>query len=751
MVTSNQIQEKIRDYRRSIKHSWTLFKASRIGLVGLGIMVAFIVMALVSPYMGLRHPMDWWAPDEDIVEIEGFFNDLDGMNTKGIFDHSFAYRLRPVGSMNIGDRLYVGGGDGGTFSPYGIYTYGTETGNREWTSSAFETNSRVSSDIVVNNFGGDTDPDDAEVRILFGCENGRFYILKDEFDTTRSAFPPDGNFRYVTQLDGSVTGIAIYQNGSYNFNFNDLIFVTTDAGTIYGFRGPIGHPVTPLQMWSTNLNNNSALKSPIVSENGEYVFVGSQDGKLYGLSVNSGLLLPSWGSEYTVSPPDDIWSSNPVTVGNPPVIYATNSTGFLHSIWGSNGTPRSGWETPLEVRNARNEVDGGVLTSPVVLADGSTIMLCSDTGNYYSIGADKDLKLDFDTRISATLETECIVPPYYDSLYSRQIFVTANCLNGTASDSSDDFTILYCLDNRVNVTWRKTFEGMVLGAPVSYSPPRIHLTSADVAIATVNVDTDGTPSGGRMYSFSATGRNLCPLPPTWTLSEEEKPESGNSYILGTDDRGHDILSQTLLGSRIALLVGFLSAIFSIGIGVIMGLVSGYYGGNVDAVLMRFTDVILVLPALPLLIVFAAMMTASIWNIVLIIAILGWGGVARVIRSEVLSLKERPFIDSARVTGASKSRIMFRHIAPNVLPLALLYMTFAVSGAILFEAALSFIGLGDPSTMTWGMMLNYVQHSNALEAWWWLLPPGICITLVCLAFFLLGRAFDEIVNPRLRRR
>ena len=117
----------------------------------------------------------------------------------------------------------------------------------------------------------------------------------------------------------------------------------------------------------------------------------------------------------------------------------------------------------------------------------------------------------------------------------------------------------------------------------------------------------------------------------------------------------------------------------------------------------------------------------------------------------MSLKERPFIDAARVTGASKSRIMFRHIAPNVLPLALLYMTFAVSGAILFEASLSFIGLGDPSTMTWGMMLNYVQHSNALTNWWWLLPPGLCITLVCMAFFRLGRAFDEIVNPRLRRR
>ncbi len=122
-----------------------------------------------------------------------------------------------------------------------------------------------------------------------------------------------------------------------------------------------------------------------------------------------------------------------------------------------------------------------------------------------------------------------------------------------------------------------------------------------------------------------------------------------------------------------------------------------------------------------------------------------------IRAEVLSLKERPFIDSARVTGASNVRIMFRHIAPNVAPLAFLYMTFSVSGAILTEAALSFIGLGDVSTISWGIMLQDVSQSKALEAWWWLLPPGMAITLISLSFFLVGRAFDEIVNPRLRKR
>jgi peptide/nickel transport system permease protein len=254
---------------------------------------------------------------------------------------------------------------------------------------------------------------------------------------------------------------------------------------------------------------------------------------------------------------------------------------------------------------------------------------------------------------------------------------------------------------------------------------------------------------GDIYSYSVSGQYLAPLPPSWA-----KPggyPSGNTYIFGTDARGRDIFSQLLWGSRIALLVGFASAFFTISIGVMIGLVAGYLGGRIESILMRFTDVILVIPGLPLVIILAAVLGAGVGNIILVIAIVGWPGVARVIRAEVLSLKERPFIDSARVTGASNVRIMFRHIAPNVAPLAFLYMTFAVSSAILTEAALSFIGLGDVNTISWGIMLQDVSQSKALTSWWWLLPPGLAITLISLAFFLVGRAFDEIVNPRLRKR
>jgi peptide/nickel transport system permease protein len=226
-----------------------------------------------------------------------------------------------------------------------------------------------------------------------------------------------------------------------------------------------------------------------------------------------------------------------------------------------------------------------------------------------------------------------------------------------------------------------------------------------------------------------------------------------AHWLGTDFIGRDILSQLLVGARIAFLVGITAAFMAVAIGTSMGLISGYLGKRVDMIMMRVADIIMVLPGLLVILILSAVVgKLSVWNLVIIIGLLRWAGVARVIRSQTLSLRERPYVQAAIVSGASKARIIFRHIGPNVLPLSFLYMTFGVTTAILVEAALAFLGFGDPGTVSWGMMLQWVwKTGNMFRAPYWLLPPGICISLITLSFYLMGRALDEVVNPRLRQR
>jgi peptide/nickel transport system permease protein len=224
------------------------------------------------------------------------------------------------------------------------------------------------------------------------------------------------------------------------------------------------------------------------------------------------------------------------------------------------------------------------------------------------------------------------------------------------------------------------------------------------------------------------------------------------HLLGTDFWGRDILSQLMQGAQIAFMIGITAALVSVAIGTTVGLVSGYYGGATDTLLMRLVDIVLTLPFLPLIIVVsAAIGRQSIWVLVLIIALLSWAGISRVIRSQTLSLKELPFVEAARVAGASDARIIFRHIGPNVLPLSFLYMSFLVLGAILTEAGISYLGLGDPTKVSWGIMLQWCKTTGNTFTWYWMLPPGLCITMMTLSFYLVGRAVDEIVNPRLRKR
>ncbi len=224
-------------------------------------------------------------------------------------------------------------------------------------------------------------------------------------------------------------------------------------------------------------------------------------------------------------------------------------------------------------------------------------------------------------------------------------------------------------------------------------------------------------------------------------------------ILGTDNAGRDLFTQLMYGVRISLVIGLTAALISTSIGITVGVVSGYLGGAFDEISMRIVDVLLCLPMLPLLLTLMFIYGKSPYYLIIIIALFYWLGLSRIVRSQALSLREMPFIECAKAAGGGKFYIIFRHLIPNVLPVAFANMVLAVPGAIILEAALSFLGFGDPATSTWGRMLNQAFNYGAFTrlAWWWIFPPGIAIVGLCMAFVFVGHAVDEIANPRLRRR
>jgi peptide/nickel transport system permease protein len=239
--------------------------------------------------------------------------------------------------------------------------------------------------------------------------------------------------------------------------------------------------------------------------------------------------------------------------------------------------------------------------------------------------------------------------------------------------------------------------------------------------------------------------------PEYDLAADLRPGE-DGHILGTTSLGRDIFSQIVYGSRSALLIGITAAFMVALIGSIVGLVAGYFGGWIDAALMRLADIAFGIPFLPFVIVLAAFLEPSIWNVVIAMALVLWRDTGRVIRSQVLTLRTRGYVDAARVSGSSDLKIILRHIAPNILPLSFLYGSIAIGWAILTEASISFLGFGDPRSISWGYMLQDAFASQALakQAYYWFVPPGICIILVVSAGFFITRGYENILFPKLGR-
>ena len=225
------------------------------------------------------------------------------------------------------------------------------------------------------------------------------------------------------------------------------------------------------------------------------------------------------------------------------------------------------------------------------------------------------------------------------------------------------------------------------------------------------------------------------------------------YKLGFDEMGRDVLGAIIYGARASLAIGFFVTLLIVLVGTTFGIAAGYYGGLLDIVLMRITEAFMMVPSLPLMLTLAAIFGQRFSNIILILGLTGWPSTARLIRSQTLSIKQRNYVERARALGASGFYIMKRHVLPNVFPLIFSEIILLVQGAIISESTLAFLGIGDPTIPTWGQLLRSARVQGAITtgSWWLFIPAGVCIVLLASSFVFIGYGFDEILNPKLRKR
>jgi peptide/nickel transport system permease protein len=254
-----------------------------------------------------------------------------------------------------------------------------------------------------------------------------------------------------------------------------------------------------------------------------------------------------------------------------------------------------------------------------------------------------------------------------------------------------------------------------------------------------------------LFVFIAVfGALLAPDDPYASSTDVLEPPS-RAHLLGTTEVGSDVLSQLLVGARVSIVVGFAAAVISAVLGAAVGLIGGYFGGMTDKAFDAFENWFLVIPQLPLMVVLARLLNPSLGVLILVIGLTSWAGTGRIVRSQVLTLKQRAFVERARALGASDWHIIRCHILPNALPLIFANTVLIVAVAILAEAGLSFLGLGDPSNISWGTMIEngFSAGAPSAGAWWYLVPPGLCITVLVFSIGLLGYVWEQHINPRLQ--
>ncbi len=720
------------------RRTWKLYRRSKMGLMGLVIVLAFFFMAVFAPLISPYSP-SFRAPSSDI-----FIADYANLVLTRQANWSTPIGLTTAGLGNALKRIMIYSPEGDTLV-YPVKPGISETTGESGILVGDPTQYRLPKNLTYVNYVKFPTP--YPVPGDFDISGSFFFMLQGSvLHEYESNFVDSG-------ISWNVSFVPLYISNLWNGYVPQtpegrlaLAFANETTVWLLDMRPRVtGDNIIRTYTSSITIPDVTIISSPIVMDAKDAgVLAVPTDKGLFVYELNYTLSGPEefvsnvvigklmWRNDYNVAPGDfvtPIVSPAAITFPNP-IDYVTlfGKTSILLAAEDGRIVSYNTFNGTLNWANRLVMPSIPSYTIDAIYPATTSVTVVARTGTRGVIASfDPDLGIvrSNQTAFSSTEGFINMVPNFISS--------TKNLIYST------DHGIIYLADELMNVFATFTAPSGGMATPVAYQG-NIYIADSETGNYFGVITKENT-----LYVETLSGVNVAPLPPgTYP--------SGNRYILGTDYEGHDILSWLIYGTRSELLVGVTAALFAVVIGTVVGLVAGYYSGLVDDLLMRATDVVLSLPFIVIALLFASVFGPLLVNIIIIIAVLSWAGIARVIRSVTLSLKERSFVDAAIIAGASESRLIFRHIAPNVLPYTFLYMTFTVSGAIITEAILAFLGFGDPTNVTWGMMLQFLQISgHSLDALWWLLPPGIAITLLSLSFYLIGRAFDEVVNPRLRRR
>lgn len=725
-----------RKFLRSFLSTWKLYRQSKTGLVGMGIVLGFFIMAVFAPWLA---PYDaaFRAPSVDTFIADYATRQLiEGYNWTTVLGMTARIPDHPL------ERILVYSQEGKSL------VYPVDRGISEETGEI---------GIVIDEAAEIVLPANSDYLSYVHFVTSFLFVLSQPDDAlggNATLYEYSSGFSYVR--DYELPFAPKYRSNLWN-GYSDVVqsarlaiaFADDHSVWILSKRPPTVYDPNADSFNYVNtieIDNATIVGNPLVVDaefdNGSMVFVPTDVGiRAYELNITKD---PVTRTIMNITIGDQVWTSNyslegepfepvvgehmiafqypysPISVSGKEYVALATKDGRVIAYDRVNGTVR--WASKPILTGIRDFGITSLHPSPSYLL---MVGQAEERGIVAGLIPGSGV-VDNNNSLFSTVDSTLNSEPYYVSGQEMYLFSTSD---GT----------IYIVNRMMRVNATFSAPGGGAATPVIY-------------VGNIYVETSKTGNyfgvvtrSNTMFVETLSGVNIAPLPPgTYP--------SGNYYPLGTDYEGQDVLTQLMFGTRAELLVGVSAALFSVIIGTIVGLVAGFYSGLVDDLMMRITDVMLSMPYLVIMLLFAAAFGPSLFNIIIIFAILSWAPIARIIRSVTLSIKERAFVDAAIVSGASDSRLIFRHIGPNVLPFTFLYMTFNISGAIVTEAILAFLGFGDPNNITWGMMLQYLQISgHSLDAPWWLLPPGIAITLLSLAFYLIGRAFDEVVNPRLRKR